>query len=242
MEVVSQDRDTNKLQITLTNKLSPVNLTGKILQISYEKADNTFVLNRSDEENPYIKVLDINSGKLEVELTTQAISAQGKLSCAISLIEGDSKITFPSFNIFVKENFDNDNAMQSASEVALLKSLADGTNAKLNEVDANENLRASSEDTRKNSENERVNNENIRKNNELTRESNENERVNAESTRKLNEEERINHFNSIVDLLDETISTEAYIDDEVIIDVASVSEIISKLNDLQARIIALENA
>jgi hypothetical protein len=132
--------------------------------------------------------------------------------------------------------------MQSASEVALLKSLADGTNAKLNEVDANENLRISSENTRKNSENERINNENTRKNNELTIESNENERVNAESTRKLNEEERINHFNSIVDLLDETISTEAYIDDEVIIDVASVSEIISKLNDLQARIIALENA
>lgn len=111
----------------------PLNLTGNSVQIYARKPDYSFIFNN-------VTIEDYTNGKVQVELTSQALAVAGTLNCELIITGSDNSIlsTKP-FNINVIESLKNDNAVESTNEFTALTTAVSTVTSYDSRITANTN-------------------------------------------------------------------------------------------------------
>lgn len=122
--VKQEDTKSRYLDITLTDDNLPINLTNHTVKVFILKQDNTKVFNS-------VNILDATEGKIEIELTTQALVLAGEIKIELVIYGVDGSILSTKvFSVNVEKTLRDDSAIESSNEFsALTDALSDIENA-----------------------------------------------------------------------------------------------------------------
>jgi|GEM_PF-4776582 len=122
--VKQEDTKSRYLSITLTDDNLPLNLISHTVKAFILKPDGTKVFNS-------VNILDATQGKIEIELTTQALAIPGEIKIELVIYGVDGSILSTKvFSISVEKTLRDDAAIESANEFsALTKAMTDLENA-----------------------------------------------------------------------------------------------------------------
>ena len=118
------------LEITLTDKSVPLNLTGKTVVFYTTKPDGNVIYNLCTIENA-------TSGVISVCLTSQMSATEGKMPCEIHLIDNTDRSTLKAIGLELKivKCANVDEAVESKSEFTALQTAMAGYEEASNEID-----------------------------------------------------------------------------------------------------------
>lgn len=128
MEFVAQDKNASILYITVTDDGVPVDLTGYSAQLNVRKADGTLVVQDTTTEGK-VTIHDAVNGVIKVILLMQTIAAPGDNYADVSITNATDKVTTNEFKFYVRDNKDNDNAVDSSDYITAFEQLMDDLNA-----------------------------------------------------------------------------------------------------------------
>ena len=118
------------LEITLTDKSVPLNLTGKTVVFYTTKPDGNVIYNLCTIE-------DATSGVISVCLTSQMSATEGKMPCEIHLIDNTDRSTLKAIGLELEivKCANVDEAVESKSEFTALQTAMAGYEEASNEID-----------------------------------------------------------------------------------------------------------
>lgn len=109
-----EDTKSRYLSITLTDDNLPLNLTSHTVKVFILKPDNTKVFNN-------VNILDATQGKIEIELTTQALALPGEIKIELAIYGVDTSILSTKiFSVNVEKTLRDDTAIESSNEFSAL--------------------------------------------------------------------------------------------------------------------------
>lgn len=112
---VQGDTKSRFLDVTLFSNGTPINLTGHIARIYMVKPDDTEIFNVGD-------IKDAPNGRVQFELTSQALAVAGVLETQIIIFDDQETeiLSTNKFNIFVTKSLISDNSIESSNEYGAL--------------------------------------------------------------------------------------------------------------------------
>ncbi|MFX0548199.1 BppU family phage baseplate upper protein [Hathewaya histolytica] len=112
--VKQEDTKSRYLNITLTDNSLPIDLTGHTVKVFILKPDQSKIFNN-------VKVLNPKEGKIEVELTTQALLLPGDINLELVIYGSDSSILSSKIlSICIEKKLRDDKAIESTNEFRAL--------------------------------------------------------------------------------------------------------------------------
>ena len=108
-----QNDSARTVLITLVNKGEVFKLPSSSIKFYALKPDGTRVFNN-------VIAIDVNNGTVEVELTSQTLSAIGKVKCELAFYENEKILTTVCFDIKVQQGVRSDSAIESTDEFSAL--------------------------------------------------------------------------------------------------------------------------
>lgn len=112
---VQKDTLSRYLDVSLFSNGTPINLTGHTVRIYMIKPDKTEIFNDGE-------ITDATNGRVQFELTTQALAVCGDLQTQIIVFDNEEReiLSTKIFNIFVTESLKNENSIESSNEYGAL--------------------------------------------------------------------------------------------------------------------------
>ncbi|CAM3017786.1 BppU family phage baseplate upper protein [Hathewaya histolytica] len=112
--VKQEDTKSRYLNITLTDNSLPIDLTGHTVKIFILKPDKSKIFNN-------VKVLNPKEGKIEVELTTQALLLPGDINLELVIYGSDNSILSSKIlSICIEKKLRDDKVIESTNEFGAL--------------------------------------------------------------------------------------------------------------------------
>jgi hypothetical protein len=126
------DVKTAILIIDLTENDTALDLTGKKVRVSFKKSDGTSVM---QDMTTGISILDAAAGKIQIELSTQALSARGNVRGQISISDEVAGLVSETaeFTFVVRESIIN-TSIVSSNELPIIEEMLEASEI-LGEVD-----------------------------------------------------------------------------------------------------------
>ena len=115
LTLIQASNNVRKFEVQLTKEELPFNLTNCIVKAMYLKSDDTIVFDT-------VKVVDALEGHIQVGLTEQCLSSEGRVRCEIVVINvlEESFITFPTFVFKAKASLFASGMVESSDEFLAL--------------------------------------------------------------------------------------------------------------------------
>lgn len=112
---VEGDTKSRYLDVTLFSNSQNIDISGNTIRIYMKKPDGTEIFNEG-------QILDYSSGRVQFELTSQALAVSGVLETQIIIFSEDETeiLSTNRFKIFVTESLISDNSIESSNEYGAL--------------------------------------------------------------------------------------------------------------------------
>ncbi|MDE6357310.1 MAG: phage baseplate upper protein [Eubacteriales bacterium] len=112
---VQNDTLSRYLDVSLFSNGMPINLTDHTVRIYMVKPDNTEIFNDGE-------ITDAINGRVQFELTTQALTVCGNLQTQIIVFDNEEReiLSTKIFNILITESLKNENSVESSNEYGAL--------------------------------------------------------------------------------------------------------------------------
>lgn len=180
---VQGDTDTDVLEVHLTDKHNPVDITGQDVQFWFQKSDNTVV---EQDSTCGVSVIDAAKGIVQCTLNGDTLTSAGKLQVSVVFCKDNKTLSTVAFALNVEQGINSGEVIIITNEISIL-------DQKIVEMNTEEASRITNEDTRQTNETSRQTAESSRVTAEDARISNETGRTNAESTRVTAENVRVSN-------------------------------------------------